>query len=210
MSESAYEPELGQACFGPSWESHDAEHLAEEMHRLAEAIKRAIPDPDGDGSYGVNYSNAAFAMRRYYWGDCTCGFGDEDSDWEDANPHVDDCFHEEFLREMDKPGHDEDAVIRRLCGKHGLPYPDRYQLYCTCGVDGRYAAWRAENDHDPACGLVLPNFRHVASGLRVNWYKYIGRGMSSNRPVTEAEFTRIVDDCIASLPTPTTGVLADG
>ena len=37
------------------------------------------------------------------------------------------------------------------------------------------------------------------SGLRISWYKYIGRGMSSNRQLAGDEFMHILSGCAESL-----------
>lgn len=44
-----------------------------------------------------------------------------------------------------------------------------------------------------------PNFVFKPSGLKVWWYKYIGRDMETNRPVTDEEVKEVERACIASL-----------
>lgn len=48
-----------------------------------------------------------------------------------------------------------------------------------------------------------PNFHHKKSGLKINWYKYIGRSMEFNRVPTLTEWEKIKEECIASIPQPT-------
>ena len=45
----------------------------------------------------------------------------------------------------------------------------------------------------------LPNFRHYKSGLQIRWYKYIGRGMSTNGTVCPKCFIDIFAECLNSL-----------
>jgi hypothetical protein len=42
-----------------------------------------------------------------------------------------------------------------------------------------------------------PNFLHKPSGLEVRWYKWAGRGTSTNNP--EADMPAVVKECAASL-----------
>lgn len=44
-----------------------------------------------------------------------------------------------------------------------------------------------------------PNFWHKASGLRVWWYKYIGRGMESNIPIDRDFLRRVEASCMSYL-----------
>lgn len=43
----------------------------------------------------------------------------------------------------------------------------------------------------------LPNFQ--CGGFRVWWYKYLGRGMSMNKPIDANEFFKLIDKCLASV-----------
>ena len=45
----------------------------------------------------------------------------------------------------------------------------------------------------------LPNFKHYESGLEIRRYKYIGRGMSVNKPTCPRCFANIFADCLNSL-----------
>ena len=65
---------------------------------------------------------------------------------------------------------------------------------CDCGADDA----DAERPHADTCAILLPNFLHKKSGLRVCWYKWIGRDMEiENAP---AELSAIFAECLASLP----------
>jgi len=57
----------------------------------------------------------------------------------------------------------------------------------------------AEEDKecDGECLDSRPNFK--CGAVEVNWYKYIGRGMSVNRPVSRKEWRDIFNKCFKSL-----------
>ena len=47
--------------------------------------------------------------------------------------------------------------------------------------------------------VSAPNFWHKKSGLKVWWYKYIGRGMKISHDFTDKELHTIESECLASL-----------
>lgn len=75
--------------------------------------------------------------------------------------------------------------------------PDYQGCSCPLGNDG----WEVHAE-DCRFMLQLPNFKHKASGLEVNWYKWIGRDMEiSNPDLTLGEWEDIWNQCRESLPT---------
>ena len=40
------------------------------------------------------------------------------------------------------------------------------------------------------------NFKHPQTGVEISWYKYLGRGMSSNVEITPDLAARVLDDCL--------------
>jgi len=62
------------------------------------------------------------------------------------------------------------------------------RAYCWC--DGRKLG------HEDGCP---PNFEHYPSGLMINWYKYAGRGITSNKKPTLKTWYEIVDQCNRSV-----------
>ena len=69
---------------------------------------------------------------------------------------------------------------------------------CTCSHSADWKAWAATHDHDPKCGVARPNFLHKASGIRVDWYKYIGRGMEFE-PVSRNVWDAALKACTDSI-----------
>lgn len=54
--------------------------------------------------------------------------------------------------------------------------------------------------HDSGCEYGNPNFEYKKTGFRVDWYKYIGRGMEAiNEPDSHVELLRVFLDCHTSL-----------
>ena len=54
-----------------------------------------------------------------------------------------------------------------------------------------------ENDGCPWC--YAPNFLFKPTGLKIWWYKWIGRYMESNKKCSEQEWKDIFDKCIESI-----------
>jgi len=64
-----YEPELGQALFGCSWQQYE---LPTELEFAIEAIGyllRVLFDCDPASNTGDRWSCPVFSIRAYYWGD---------------------------------------------------------------------------------------------------------------------------------------------
>lgn len=84
--------ELGNALFGISrgeFPIEREEGFEEELFRLFDVIA-----PDRDNSwreYGMDFENDVFSVFPYYWGDCTCGFDEKDSQWQKENHHNENC-----------------------------------------------------------------------------------------------------------------------
>ncbi len=208
----AYEPELGQAAFGnparelecPEYIEALLDHLGNEIQRVVRNVTQKPYEPP-TGNVGGFYINDTFAMRSYYWGECVCGFEQRDWAWSEAHEHAAACWqhkwkqvNEEF---KDKRRWEEPWRSRELARAKELGWPfdrtDGIAVYCDCGYDRDYAEWRITNDHAPDCPTILPNFR--CGDFEVSWYKYLGRGMSMNRAVSEAESVQILTRCLESV-----------
>lgn len=61
--------------------------------------------------------------------------------------------------------------------------------------------WVDEYDHQPACESDRPCFRHKASGVQVDWYKWIGRDMTvSPEGVSAQALANALRECFKSIP----------
>ncbi len=173
----------------------------------------------GEHGYGAHYKNDVFEMRPFYWGDCTCEHDDLRSAWENDNDHDKDCyqtlFHEMHFVNYGvdwnfdkKPGHGwvkgsvEDACdcVDTLYKQFGIPdgTPGGY-THCTCMYDINYSNFVKSISHSEECQIDKPNFKHYASGIEVEWYKYIGRGMEYDEDVTIEQWVDVFKECLGSI-----------
>lgn len=211
------DPELGQMMFGNKWEDHDAPgFVIRSILDLSEALAHAQPDQQSHGflggefGYGGEYVGQVFEMHPYWWGDCECGQEEREAAWCDSNDHSAECYQSALTRAFVSAGFDEhgftppgadrrsgerDRIMADACERFGLTYPHGCMVHCTCDYRSTYASWIEVNPHDPKCGVVRPNFLHIASGTAVHWYKYIGRSTTINRQVEAAEWRAIRRDC---------------
>lgn len=180
-------------------------NISEDLYRLTEYLAKngynaAHGVLGGDWGYGCEVSNETFEMHPFWWGDCECGHDDREGEWEDANPHADDCYQSELDRRSENGAKGAPwEIAPQLAAEWGL---SEYgcAVHCTCGRDVRRAEWVDENHHDPACPMVRPNFRHHASGLEVRWYKYIGRSMEVVPSLPDGRrWAEMLDDCVRSV-----------
>lgn len=96
--------------------------------------------------------------------------------------------------------HENDVfMMHRFCWCGGDDCP----WCCYSGEEGTHFEEK-NRAHGALPGLdygQAPNFWHKATGVRVIWYKWIGRDNVIHMP-GECDFAKIIDDCIASLPHP--------
>jgi hypothetical protein len=191
---------------------HPISEIADLLCELTEACAKVRPGSiahgvlGGEFGYGCDIETDTFRMFPYYWGDCTCGHEEREMEWGDTHPHSPSCYQsdyqklsEQFTRFYNNP--EADLAIRALCEKHRIPWDNGRgsAIHCTCGVQEAWLKWSSENHHDPECPTVLPNFLHKPSGVRVSWYKWIGRSMEIEAP-PGFDWKRCISECIQSLP----------
>ena len=175
----------------------------------------------GEYGYGADYKNNVFEMRPFYWGDCTCDYDDLRNTWEKTNKHDKDCYQALF-REMHyvnyggdngwnfdtKPGHGRDPeTFDDICDCIDILYKQfkipkgtiGSHVHCTCMRDINYANFLKTIIHADECQMDKPNFKHYASGVEVEWYKYIGRDMEYDDKVSVEKWVEIFKECIESL-----------
>lgn len=215
-SGTPYEPELGQMVFGNATGEFDLgdneRYVAEKLYELSKTLGERDPEAQhhgllgGEWGYGQDFKNDVFEMHPYWWGDCTCGFGEEEFEWARTRSHTPKCFQTRYWAESDRLDSEEMDfddrydVLTAWAKENGYSdAPAGMALYCDCGFDEEYAHWREDHNHDPECNEVRPNFR--CGDVEASWYKYIGRGMSVNRALTRAEWKLLFRGCVASLKT---------
>lgn len=167
MSANDYVPELGQAVFGNWWQSVNARWATEGLYKLSKKLAKRNPDKQHRGLLGGEYG---------------CGQEFENEVFE-MFPY--------YWGECDcggqTPRHKKDCDVIRL-GREWISDPE-----CTCGAEKGWEPHPCTKE----CSTRRPNFRHKKSGLEISWYKYIGRGMSANKPCPD--FGKVIEECISSL-----------
>lgn len=79
------------------------------------------------------------------------------------------------------------------CDKYGANFEnDVFSMRRFCWCEREDCEWCREEDRGP-------NFWHKKSGLKVWWYKYIGRDMEVNMKLSESEIHGVYNDCIDSI-----------
>lgn len=85
--------ELGNILFGNSRGSFSIERGQGYEQELARLFDVCAPDRDTNlRDYGVDFENDTFHVFPYYWGDCTCGYDEFESEWCEHNHHAEDCY----------------------------------------------------------------------------------------------------------------------
>lgn len=198
------------------------EPLADMLRALTAAIDSIDSDKVAHGflgrahGYGATWDNDVFTMRPFYWGDCDCGADEREEAWSAENKHSADCYQSDlraallaaggvatrwgWVEAPNGVGYDawcvvQDAAYKATTRKHGKPMAG-CAVHCTCGHQDAFVA--ADVHHRDTCAIVLPNFVHKRTGMTVEWYKYIGRGMEATNAPTD--LTAIFNECVASLP----------
>lgn len=206
---SLFMPELGQVAFGNEYHQYEPPEVAEALLYALATILLNSTNPNASPCYGTEYSNDIFEMHPYYWGDCTCGFDEEESEWCNTHSHTENCFHTKYhkfkeklegqnINPYGKTRKQWEQLALEFARKNGYSRLEGIEIYCDCGYDAEYQRWRAEHDHKPDCPIVVPNFWYKPTNFKLTWYKYIGRSISANQLVSNAEFRKIILHCLDS------------
>jgi len=202
MPQVAFDPPINQVVLGNAMGSldlgDDEEYICEKIHELA----CLIDGNDDSSGYGTEFQNDVFEMHRYFWGECDCGYGEKEVAWSEAHDHEEDCFSvrlEAFENSLRASGVNElsdkwcnqvDTWAKENGYEHGW---DGCATHCSCKFEIEWAEFAKANVHAPECGVIRPNFK--CGDLEIRWYKYLGRGMSANRPFTRDELRGIFRKC---------------
>lgn len=199
--------------------ANDLRDLTETLHTAGHVTDEPGYGLGGEYGYGVEFANDTFAMNPYYWNDCECGRDEAETTWDDGRVHAAACYQQvirargvigsdsyqpptnetQVLTSLERERHDR-AIIEAVCTEMGLDTEFGWLVHCTCTYEADYVAWNAANPHDPACGIVRPNFWHKPTGSTVYWYKWIGRSQKAD---LHADWETIITECLASLSAPT-------
>ncbi|WP_159601619.1 helix-turn-helix domain-containing protein [Agromyces humi] len=176
--------------------------ISSHLVTISEEIIRATGESGHflSAGYGAEFTNGVFEMHSYSMDDCDCGHEFRAWEWESAHPHAEHCFQQAIIEKFGDDAWEVDADrLAKFAAEHGITGPGILSA-CTCSHAPLSAAWYATNDHDPACVIVRPNFRHFKSGVEVRWYKRVGRGMKVTGPtLNAAEWLDLVLECVRSI-----------
>lgn len=200
--------ELGNMMFGHSRGQFPVVRGAgyeDQLDRLFTVI-------DPDYWRDVTFENETFAVRPYYWGDCTCGYEEKEWAWCEANKHADTCYQTAYRllqEQFDKEGRKEWGKdmkhcrrrVKALCEQFGIAWNGGLgcAVHCTCDHEGLWREWSALNDHSEDCPIVLPNFHYKPTDYRLMWYKYPLRDSYASEDLSVPEFAKMIDACIATV-----------
>lgn len=100
-----------------------------------------------------------------------------------------------------------EAGLRLIAQKCGNPdnWPEKYGADYRNDVFTMHPFCWCDEDACPYCAESEPNFTHYNSGLKVWWYKYIGRGMEIRGPREPGRLLEIIRECMDSIVTQEVG-----
>jgi hypothetical protein len=156
--------EIGNLVFGHSRGEYSMDRDGDWESELAALFHRIDPN-----SEVPDFENDVFAVRRYWWGDCECGWeefsGGKKESWHKENCHAPNCYKSlvkkdliergwaedrfgvlENQREKDtrKSHSEKDSIEKKWCRRLGLTYPDGCAVHCTCDYDDKWGKFVAE------------------------------------------------------------------
>ena len=202
-----------QGMLGRS-ESDSALDMA--MRKIAVATAKALNNDGWAEKYGVDFENDVFKIKPYCWCEqekcpwcayCTCPDSARKY-FEDGVKITSKKYREAWnlVTQNDpffKPGYPAvgttkfrklDQAYKKQINEFQQHYKVEFTPECDfCLGKGIFAVLGAEP------GMGAPNFLYKPSKFGVRWYKYIGRGMESNRSISQKELNKIVTHCLKSL-----------
>ncbi|KKM01780.1 hypothetical protein LCGC14_1790990 [marine sediment metagenome] len=180
---------------------HDLEStISRDLYNLTYLLSHQVEIPQGflggTYGYGADFENDTFRMYPYCW--CE----KEDCPWCSGCTCPDSAYHyhidkrevsfEEWYRYYDynvpnvqNPNWER---ISQEVNTHRTSTHDAICSHCTKG-----------GPEGKPPGHSAPNFWHKPSGLKIWWYKYIGRGMEQIPKVTLPQWGKIYFECLTSI-----------
>lgn len=165
-----------------------------------------------DVSTGIDYKNDTFESFGY-WShcECDCTYGTREWNWEETHPHTPECY-QALIRDLGfgyswdtgLKYSEQETVNEEACRQAALalgidPEAPGSYVHCTCGQQEEYVEWRDNSEHDDGCSLRDYGFHHFESGLKVEWYKRVGRSTKSNQSMKPLDWYAIVVECLESV-----------
>jgi hypothetical protein len=189
--------ELGNLLFGNSRGEFPVNRSLQDVfcEVIGEPLKKLGLD------FYQEFENDTFRLFPYYWGDCTCGYEDEEAEWMNDNHHDDDCIS----RLIDELSADVSlSVVKGIYKKYDLSTEGKtwwygYRCKCTCTLIDKWYEFCSVRGHQPECPTVKHNFWYKPTNLRLSWYKYPLRDSYMNQDLTTVELLDIFRECAKSM-----------
>jgi hypothetical protein len=176
----------------------DNDELSVQLRKLTKALhERGLADGEQGGifggawGYGADFENDTFMLHRYCWCEsedcpwcagCSC---EEPARYEIAGREVEKSEYEAYWAAYSAMKDRFDAGAAPPAPWNVWPRDVKWLPLHPC----RYCRGEFGN---------APNFHHKPSGLKVRWYKYIGRGMEVTAP-QRVNLDALFAECHASI-----------
>ena len=91
-----------------------------------------------------------------------------------------------------------DAILRAIAECHAEEgeWAEKYGIDIDNDIFMMHKFCWCDEDDCQWCSREEPNFRYKPTGFEVKWYKYIGRDMEMNRPISISECAEILSACV--------------
>lgn len=172
------------------------EHILNEIQRVHSNVYQHSWRPTWHGDAVEDPEIPGILFTRYYQDLCDCGgqFPKHTDECEFARMHP--AWNRRRIEAMSDP--DESGLFNTL----DLFNEDRYAAFaakdprpeCTCGGDD---AFDEDRGCLPTCIGRRPNFQF--EDVEIRWYKWPGRGMSTNKDWTPTEWRDWFNRCLANV-----------
>ena len=198
-------------------------YILSEILQRSETAERCSSALGGTYGYGATFENDVFMMRPYCWcesddclwcgGQCGCDSGNVEyfldgepvERWQDASDTILGDSYERlralFNKNIYKGEEFEDAQAEfdAKCAERTRRLTTIYPAIThTCEPKGMFNDRPRGEDYG---FQQAPHFWHKASGLKIAWYKWIGRDMEVSNPnLTFGDWRKIYTECLESIP----------
>lgn len=151
---------------------------------------------------GLDYTGEVFSSRTYVDPECSCGQEGKEAAWLKGNDHEPACFNARLDKRVQAAGRemyddfDADKLEAVQLASEMEVSPAHYATICTCDYWARRKAANLQCTEE--CEINLPNFVHHSSGLKIQWYKRIGRGIEVKNGVDARTWSTILAECLTA------------
>lgn len=128
-----------------------------------------------DFSCGIDYKNDVFETKNF-WAHSECN-----------------CSYDTWQWDMGEAVEKEMQAYEGKVDKYSAEWWRLYKMEWANVTQGK------DPGHDDSCASSEWYFEHFASGLKVSWYKRVGRSTKSNTSMKTLDWYKIVVECLESV-----------